>query len=234
MKKILFMTAMMVASLTAGAQSRFDAGSFTLQPRLGGTGSMFVNAPDMKVDGKTIETTATGGEFIGIDAEYHISRRFTIAAGVNYAAAGNGWKDYEYAHDDYGKLDVKEQAWKTNYINIPITANWYVLKGFALKAGVQFGFLTSAKEYMRGEGTAEGIDITLTAEKSVKDDFNKFDISIPVGLSYEFKLPIVLDLRYNIGVSKLNKNDNIGGTALDGKTLSNIGATITIGYKFQL
>ena len=230
MKKILLMAAAaMMTAVSASAQARFDQGTFTLQPRIGGTGSMFVNALDMQAGSKTVESTATGGSFIGIDLEYYLSRRLGLAAGINYSGAGTGWKDYDYTGNGGVKMEVKETAWKTGYINVPVTINWYVLKGFALKTGLQFGFLTSADNYSRTEYTTGGVDYTLTAENGIKDDFKKFDVSLPIGLSYEFKVPIVLDLRYNIGLTNVNKN-----ATANGKDYSNIQAALTIGYKFKL
>ena len=229
MKKYLIMAAMMVATLTAGAQARFEAGTFTMQPRLGGTGAMLTNTPDLKVEGQTIEATATGGEFVGLDFEYYLNKRLGIAAGINVAAAGTGWEDYNYTDDDGQKMKMKEQAYKTRYVNVPITANWYVLKGFALKAGVQFGFLTGADDYSRAECSVLSTDYTIIAEEDIKDNFNKFDISIPIGLSYEFKVPIVIDLRYNFGVTKVNKHKTTTGD-----DMRNINAALTLGSKFSL
>ena len=76
-----------------------------------------------------------------------------------------------------------------------------------------------------GEKTAK----SLIQEYGNKDEFNKFDIAIPIGLSYEFKFPLVIDLRYNIGLTKVNKNDTP-----DGKDYQNMQAALTLGYKFKL
>ena len=219
---------MAVAAITASAQTRFEPGTVTLQPRLGGTGSTFINAPDMTVNGHTTESDATGGGFIGIDAEYYLSNRLGVAAGINYSGAGTGWKSFDYSNNAV-KYEVEELAWKTNYINIPVTLNWYVLKGFALKAGLQLGFLVDANFYSRMEYSTGGTDFTLTEERDMKDEFQKFNIAIPIGLSYEFKFPFVIDVRYNIGLTKVNKHDT-----LDGKDYQNMQAAITLGYKFKL
>ena len=68
-------------------------------------------------------------------------------------------------------------------------------------------------------------------DTSCKDQFNKFDLSIPVGISYEFKVPIVIDLRYNIGLTKVNKVDNLFGNKGDSRSHT---CTLTVGYKFKL
>ena len=179
MKKLLLMAAMTVVALTASAQTRFEPGTVTLQPRLGGTGSLFINAPDMTVNGHTIESTATEGNFIGIDLEYYLSNRLGVAAGINFSGAGTGWKSYDYASGSIN-YEVKETAWKTSYINIPVTLNWYVLKGFALKTGLQMGILVDADYYSRTKYSTGGSDYTLIQEYGNKDEFNKFDIAIPL------------------------------------------------------
>lgn len=222
------MAAMMVATISASAQTRFEPGSFTLQPRIGGTGSMFSNVPDLNVVGKTVEPTATGGNFVGLDLEYYLSERLGLAAGLNWSGSGTGWESFKWT-DSGVNMETEETAWKTGYINIPLTINWYVLKGFALKTGVQVGFMTNANEYTRTKYSKGGADYTLTSELDMKDDFNKFDLSVPIGLSYEFKCPIVLDLRFNVGLTKVNKN-----ATPNGKDYQNFQAALTFGYKFQL
>ena len=88
--------------------------------------------------------------------------------------------------------------------------NFYVAKGFALKIGLQPGFLVNAK--------AESVDN--------KDAFESFNLSMPIGLSYEFKNGITLDLRGTPGLTAVNKNSNS-----DWKLRSDC-STLTIGYKF--
>ena len=88
--------------------------------------------------------------------------------------------------------------------------NFYVAKGFALKIGLQPGFLVNAK--------AESVDN--------KDAFASFNLSMPIGLSYEFKNGITLDLRGTPGLTAVNKNSNS-----DWKLRSDC-STLTIGYKF--
>ena len=84
--------------------------------------------------------------------------------------------------------------------------------GLALKTGVQFGFLMNAK--------AEDVDI--------KDDCEKMNISIPLGISYEIS-NFILDIRYNLGLTKVNKTTG----SHDMKQRSDL-IQFTIGYKFEL
>lgn len=109
------------------------------------------------------------GLAIGAEGEYYTSTHWlSISAGLMYCQ--QGWESKNSGVTATQKLD---------YINIPVLVNFYVAKGFALKIGLQPGFLVNAK--------AESVDN--------KDAFESFNLSMPIGLSYEFKNGITLDLR---------------------------------------
>jgi hypothetical protein len=61
----------------------------------------------------------------------------------------------------------------------------------------------------------------------VKDKYEKLNISIPIGISGEYK-NFVLDVRYNISLTKINKNSDS-----ENKYRSDL-FQITLGYKFEL
>lgn len=224
-KKLLMAAVVMMTALSINAQGRFEPGTFTLQPRVGLTGSYITNIPSIRMPGiGRIEHDATGGFFAGVDAAYQVNDWFEVAAGVNWAQAGSGWKDTDFNVDGVS-IKVRDLKIKTSYINVPVTANIYIIEGFALKTGVQFGYLMSAN--LKGDFITDGV--TKTLDESCKDDFNKFDLSIPVGLSYEFDNHIVLDARYNIGLTKVNKDTD--PDYKDGRSNSFV---LTVGYKFGL
>ena len=224
-KKFLMAAVALMTAMCVNAQGRFEPGTFTIQPRIGFTGATITNMPSVKIPGVgKIDHEATGGFFAGADAAYQVNDWFEVAAGVNWAQAGSGWKDTDLNVDGV-TANVKDLKIKTSYINVPVTANFYIMDGFALKTGVQFGFLTSAK--LKGEFSALGE--TEKLDESCKDDVNKFDLSIPVGVSYEFENHIVLDARYNFGLTKVNKD-----TDPDYKDGRNLSFVITVGYKFGL
>ena len=50
-----------------------------------------------------------------------------------------------------------------------------------------------------------------------------------MGVSYQFKVPIVLDLRYNLGLTKVNKEDIPGVDNYKNNVVQ-----LTVGYKFHL
>ena len=215
MKKMLMIAAMAIACLTANAQN--EVGQFTLQPKIG---MNIANLTGVKYYvGSMEENSNFMVDFaIGVEAEYGLAKNFSLAAGILYSRQGCD-RGKATTFDLY---DNTESGWNKNqdelgYLNIPIVANYYIAKGFAIKAGIQPGFLLSAKTDIEivGKYTYVGID---------KKDFESFDLSIPIGLSYETD-NVVIDGRYNLGVTKVNKV---------GDSSKNSVIQFTLGYKFAL
>ena len=219
MKKLFLVAAMTVAALSVNAQSKVKPGTWSIQPKAGVTITSVTGLDELDGLMKDIavksESQVNVGATIGAEAEYQINDRFSVAAGVGYIMQGKQWDDYKVPG-----VEIKDLKMDLGYINVPIVANYYIFKGLAVKAGVQFAFMTNAKmKATEIEGkveTKESLDI--------KDNCKTFDFSIPVGVSYEFDNHIVIDARYNIGVTKV----------LDGATNHNSVLLATVGYKFRL
>jgi len=208
MKKIMMMLLMATVALTASAQNTLrENGTFTLQPKVGiGIGAL--SGDYVTLAG--VDRKSRVGFVAGVEGEYYVNDWLGIAAGLNYAQ--QGWKFKGGAVDETTKLD---------YLNIPVTADFYVTKGLALKTGVQLGFLMNSK--------VESVDI--------KDACSKVNFSIPIGISYEIS-NVVLDLRYNMALTKTNKDNNvIGVIGANGYSVTKGRSDllqITLGYKFSL
>lgn len=228
MKRIMIIAAMMVAAVSANAQ--FEPGTFSVQPKLGGTASWLSNMPKIPLSvGGSIDKAPAAGFIIGAEAEYQLTNMFSVAAGVSYAQQGSGWEDYSEKMGDE-KFELKDAKIELGYVNVPVVANLYLFKGFAVKTGVQFGFLTSAKMKGNVKYTSGSQTVTMELEdsdSSFKDSCEKLDISIPIGVSYQFKVPITIDMRYNLGLTKVNKEK------VD-KDFKNNVVQLTVGYKFAL
>lgn len=193
MKKLFLAVVAMMVSAATFAQN--EVGQLTIQPKVG------VNIANI--------TDAVGadpriGLAAGAEFEYGITDNIGLSAGVLYSMQGA--KASEESVDYTLKLD---------YLNVPILANFYVAKGLALKLGVQPGFKLSSKV----KGEASGV----TAELEVEDGVKSIDLSIPVGLSYQYQ-NIVFDARYNWGVTKI----------IDDADSKHSVFQITVGYKFSL
>lgn len=200
MKKLLLVAVMAMMSILCEAQNTLrETGTITLQPKIGvGCGYLsgsWLTEPDEK-------NTVVAGIVLGVEGEYYATKWFGVAAGLNYAM--QGWK---FNYTDRSVIT------RLNYLNIPFTANFYVVKGLALKTGVQFGFLLNAKDRIGDVST------------DIKDGCKKFCFSIPVGLSYETTY-FVFDARYNFAVTRVIDN------VQDQKRSDLI--QLTVGYKFEL
>ncbi len=192
---MILMAAIIMATTTAFAQRQ--AGSMTIQPRIGVSAADFNNTSD---------TEARVGLIVGPEFEYFVSDRFSLAAGFNYSQQG-------------AEVTSLNTTFKNDYITVPVVANIYLFKGFALKAGLQPGFKTKADLEIEGNGGK--------VSANIKDDVKPFDLSIPVGLSYEFK-HFVIDARYTFGTTEIFKDNALD---LDSKNLT---FQLTLGYKLDI
>lgn len=192
MKKVLLAAALMLSSAASFAQHA--VGSFTLQPKVG------LNITDLtKVD----DSDPRWGVAAGAELEYQATDIFSLSVGALYSMQGT-------------KPDEGSTI-KADYINIPILANVYVVKGLAVKLGIQPGFNVNSEFKVEAQGVSHSADI----------DAKTFDFTIPVGLSYEFSdIPVVIDARYNWGLTKVFD--------VTGDSPKNSVFQISVGYKFDL
>ena len=191
MKKIMLVAALMLSSVATFAQHA--VGSFNLQPKVGVS---IANVTEFK------GTDPRVGVVAGLEGEYQATDIFSVSAGVLYSMQG--------AKGNWGNLI--DATNRLDYINVPIMANVYVVKGLAVKLGVQPGFNVSNKISANNRATVDN----LVKAQSV-------DVEIPVGVSYEYN-NFQLDARYNWGVSKAYKFDKAKNSVFQ----------ITLGYKFDL
>ena len=229
MKKLMMIAALLVATVSANAQ--FEAGTFSLQPKIGGVISKVSNMPDIKIPtaaGVSLDADKSfyAGALIGVEAEYQLADMFSLAAGLNFAMQGCQWEDTELKIGGES-LKMKDNKIQLNYLNLPIVANVYLFKGFAVKTGVQLGFLLSAKRKYDMTGSIGGSSATVKYDEDVKDQCKKFDVSIPIGVSYQVPtVPVYIDARYNLGLTKIVKDID--------ESVKNQVFQLTVGYKFAL
>jgi hypothetical protein len=211
MKKLLLLVALMAVTLSAQAQH--EQGDVTIQPRVGFTISNITDGDKSKMN-----------LAYGVDFERFFTDQFSVSLGLMFTNQGCKFNIYDDIKDASNKGLSSDATTKLNiyYGSLPIMANYYVLPGLALKAGVQPAFRVKAK-IERGDTKLDFdnmIDMLFAGEGN---KLNTFDLSIPVGLSYEF-IGITADVRYNFGVTKMISNTDKG--------IYNKVFMVTLGYKF--
>lgn len=173
----------------------------------------------------------------GITAGAEVRHRFNnndfgFSLGLLYSMYGTKYSDHTYIYEqNYSKITNSKQT--LHYLTIPIMAIYYFgNSGFSIKAGVQAGYLLSAKGSNDFEnGTIENSQYIPDAERSgeasntTTDFFKRFDIGIPVGVTYEYK-NISIDLRYLFGLKNLYKYYD--------ERIRNRSFSLTIGYGFTI
>ncbi len=206
MKKLLTLMALMAVALSAQAQ--YEEGDITIQPKVGMTISNITDGDKSKIN-----------LTYGVEFERFFTDQFSASLGVMFT--NQGCKYDIYSADGAGNVsdDLKLDIY---YGTLPIMANYYVLPGLALKAGIQPAFRVKAR--IEQNGNKIDLDNAIDAMYDGNDNkLNTFDLSIPVGFSYEFK-GITFDARYNFGVTKLISNSD--------ESIYNKVFIMTLGYKF--
>lgn len=169
----------------------------------------FVNAQDIKfgaklglnianISGDIEDNKALFGANLGGFAEITLSDKLAFQPELLFSMQGSKYEDI---------------ATKLNYINIPLLAKYNLNEKFSVLAGPQIGFLMSAKL----KDSNESLD--------VKDGFNTFDFGLNVGAGYNVTENIIVDARYNFGLSNILKDS-------DGVSQKNSVIQLSVGYKF--
>lgn len=204
-KKILSLVVLMSTSLCSFAQD--GVGEWSFMPKVGFNFATMTNDDDAS----TRTAFTLGGEF-----GYVATPKVTLSFGAMYSQQGCK-----------AKSDGLNGTIKMDYINLPVVAACKVTDNLSVKVGLQPGFLVNDKVKVNANG--------VTAEVGLEDSYraagmnvslNKFDLSIPVGISYDFD-NIQVDLRYNAGLTKVLSAPNGEGT-------KNSVVQITVGYKLGL
>ena len=117
MKKVLLSIA---ALFTVATYASAQETGFGFGPKVG------INLSNQTLLDGDYKTGLTAGVF----ADYRFSNLFALSADVLYSRQGTKGEGVKV---------------KTDNLNIPILANFYLVKGLAVKAGIQPGFLLKAK-----------------------------------------------------------------------------------------
>ena len=137
---------------------------------------------------------------VGAFAEIPVAEKFSVKPELVYSLQGA---------KSEGEGDYKVNL---SYINVPVLAKYNIAEGFFAETGPQIGFLVAAKAKFDGEST------------DVKDGYKSTDFSWAFGVGYEFTETIGANLRYNLGLSKLDE----GGDAKVKNSVFQLG----VFYKF--
>ncbi len=181
-----------------------EPGTTTIYPRLGFNLSKFsgdkIYTGINTFDGVagTIPARFKVGFTMGAEAQHQFSNALAGSIGLLYSQQGTAFKKTSDTEFDF--------KMKENNLIVPVMLVATTKYNIDLKLGLQPEFRVS---------------------KAFDKVLNKVSLSIPVGISYEYR-NVVLDLRYNIGVSHVYKEQS-SYDASRGQTVM-----LTLGYGIDL
>ena len=181
-----------------------EPGTTTIYPRVGFNLSKFsgdkIYTGINTFDGiaGTIPARFKVGFTMGVEAQHQFSNALAGSIGLLYSQQGTAFKKTSDTEFDF--------KMKENNLIVPVMLVATTKYNIDFKLGLQPEFRVS---------------------KAFDKVLNKVSLSIPVGISYEYR-NVVLDLRYNIGVSHVYKEQS-SYDASRGQTVM-----LTLGYGIDL
>lgn len=207
MKRLIFSVLFLVSFITGFAQQ--EAGSLTIQPKVG------INLANYRGDDvldKGESSDFRAGLAVGAELEYQFTHWLSASFAAMYSQQGVK-----------GRTGGGHVKLKTDYINFPVMANFYVIKNLSLKIGLQPGIMVTDKYHADTflGGSKSGNISDISSRTGIHT--NKFDLSMPVGFAFHFG-SAVLDCRYNLGLTHVFKERDIENSVFQ----------FTFGYKIGL
>jgi Outer membrane protein beta-barrel domain len=111
--------------------------------------------------------------------------------------------------------DIEESF---TYLNVPVMLKYYPIARLNIQMGPQFGFLLDGER--KTNSTALNV-----FDKNIKDVYKSSDVSVSVGLGYDFKFGLELDFRYNVGIKDINN-------VADGGSIQSRAFMMSLGWAF--
>ena len=211
--------------LLLGAVALF--GAVNAQVKFGVKAGLALSSLKAEADNVSVTTDSKTSFYVGGLVEYKLTDKFALQGELLYSPLGgknseeesgsNMGYDYSYKYESDIKLGT---------LLVPVSAKYYVTNGLALGAGVNFGFILSAKNKYTETAFVDGDTESMSEEEDVKNDVNTFNFSPFVNAEYNLSNGLFFDARYNFGVSNLAKNQ------FDDETLKMSFFQVGVGYKF--
>lgn len=182
-----FVQIFFMAIFGLGLNHSASAQDFYWGPRVG------MNVSSMT---KTTYSKARIRGSFGLMAGYKINDLIGLQAEALYSLQGS-------------KVDNNEKdIYSYNYVKIPVLAKVYLIGGLNLEAGVAFNWLVKAQQKWNSSSYDMNGNVieTTTHTRSLIDDCKSFDLTIPVGINYQFRRWFDLGVRYDISTIRVSED----------------------------
>lgn len=159
------------------------------------------------------------GPQFGIDVISPINPQWSLESGLRFAAKGNK-TSFDSDSDSFeGEAYSFEDKTRLNYIDVPVLARYQIGgNGFSVYGGVQPSLLLSANQKSSGSESEN-------QSMNLKDSFKTLDMAGSLGVGYQFKNGIQLNLGYDHGFSNIAKSNAFGMGNINNRTFK-----LSVGY----
>lgn len=195
----------------------------------------------------TFDNKSKIGFNIGGFAEYKINNKFSLQPELLISTQGGIFETkYNYHNNTYGDYYEKvTQTTKLTNLNLPILLKYYVMEKLSLEFGPQIGFVVGAKikldyvdstnssnnETIELNGLQDGTFVSGGQTYQYKKGINTVDFSLNFGTTYNLTKNLFVQGRYNLGLSKVDKNST-NGSSTNSWNMKNSVFQLSAGYKF--
>ena len=227
------------------AMAQRNVGTFSVTPKVGVCFSSLTGSPGIDLLSTVSHgvedsyLTSNGSELkvmtdftAGVEVSYQLTSILDVSLGASYSRMGcgiSGLSESEWTIGGYS-FTLDNAKYRMDYLNVPVMAGVYVWKGLAVRAGLQAGFcLNQSRDYeINTNAPSSSCSVTKNGYWYKERVFNDFNLSIPVGVSYEYK-NVVAEVRHDFGLTNYITDEWNVSDKKKGRIHS---TSVTIGYRF--
>ena len=156
-----------------------------------------------------IDPSLKAGFNVGAVLNIPVNARFSLQPEILFSTQGTKYENVKSPVVGVNQISDAEFNYILSYVNIPIMAKINLIHGLHLLAGPQLGFLASFESEVTASIPGGP---TITQSQSAPDNsYATFDFALGLGLSYVIIPSLEVESRFNLGLTKINDNNN-GGT----------------------
>ena len=162
-----------------------------------------MNVATMKGEG--VETDGClFGPAVMCEVQRNLSKSFAVSAAIAFSRQGSKVQDFSNTSVAEGssQSNISLDCLQYDYLNFPVLTKYFPIKNVGIQAGLEPGILLSARD--KGKELLNGEWRKYIGEGSARTGY----LSIPVGLSYQYK-GVIVQAVYHLGL--INVSDYYGG-----------------------
>jgi len=162
------------------------------------------------LDGGDIDSPDSRTSFhVGVFAEIPVADIFSVQVEALYSGQG---AEYDFRGSDGDKAELQ-----LDYINVPVLAKFYIVKGLSIEVGPQFSFLVNDEFDLNPNSDNGDIDLDDRGP-----DFKTFQVGAAGGLTFQTESGLFATARYVRDLTDIAKDANIQNSVFQ----------LGVGYKF--